>query len=70
LVFGVIKFGWYITEIAGLFLLFGVLIGIVGKLNPNKIADSFIDGAKELISGALIIGFAQAILVVIQDGKL
>jgi uncharacterized ion transporter superfamily protein YfcC len=70
LIFGVIKFGWYITEIAGLFLLFGVLIGIVGKLNPNKIADSFIDGAKELISGALIIGFAQAILVVIQDGKL
>jgi uncharacterized ion transporter superfamily protein YfcC len=70
LIFGVIKFGWYITEIAGLFLLFGVLIGIVGKLNPNKIAVSFIDGAKELISGALIIGFAQAILVVIQDGKL
>ncbi|MFJ7978119.1 YfcC family protein [Peribacillus sp. NPDC096379] len=70
LIFGVIKFGWYITEIAGLFLLFGVLIGIVGKLNPNNIADSFIDGAKDLIGGALIIGFAQAILVVIQDGKL
>lgn len=70
LIFGVIKFGWYITEIASLFLLFGIIIGVVGKLSPNKMADSFIDGAKELIGGALIIGFAQAILVVIQDGKL
>ncbi|QTD41346.1 YfcC family protein [Sporosarcina sp. Te-1] len=70
LIFGVIKLGWYITEIAALFLLCGILIGFVGKLGPNKMADSFIDGAKELIGGALIIGFAQAILVVIQDGKL
>ncbi|KOS71708.1 C4-dicarboxylate ABC transporter permease [Lysinibacillus contaminans] len=70
LIFGVIKFGWYITEIASLFLLFGIIIGVVGKLSPNKMADSFIDGAKDLIGGALIIGFAQAILVVIQDGKL
>ena len=70
LIFGVIKFGWYISEIAALFLLFGILIGIVGKLKPNKIADSFIDGTKDVLSGALIIGFAQAILIVFQDGKL
>lgn len=70
LIFGVVNYGWYITEIAGLFLLFGIIIGVVGKLNANAIADSFIDGAKELIAGALIIGFAQAILVVVQDGKL
>ncbi|MFC5590016.1 YfcC family protein [Sporosarcina soli] len=70
LIIGVVKFGWYITEIAALFLLFGILIGIVGKLKPNEIADRFIDGTKEVISGALIIGFAQAILIVFQDGKL
>lgn len=70
LIFGVIKFDWYITEIASLFMLFGIIIGIVGKLNPNKIAEEFINGAKELIGGALIVGFAQAILVVIQGGKI
>ncbi|MGE6258349.1 YfcC family protein [Heyndrickxia sporothermodurans] len=70
LITGVLKFGWYITEIAGLFLLFGIIVGMIGKLGPNQIADSFMDGAKEVIGGALIIGFAQAILVVFQDGKL
>lgn len=70
LIIGVLKFDWYITEIAGLFLLFGILIGFIGKLNATKIADSFMEGSKELIGGALIIGFAQAILIVFQDGKL
>lgn len=70
LIIGVLKFGWYITEIGALFLLFGVLIGIIGKLSPNKIADSFMSGVTEVVGGAIIIGFAQAILVVFQDGKL
>ncbi|MEK3888857.1 YfcC family protein [Bacillus sp. FSL K6-3431] len=70
LIIGVLKFDWYITEIAGLFLLFGILMGFIGKLNPSSIADNFMDGAKDVIGGALIIGFAQSILVVVQDGKL
>ncbi|MBY0123369.1 YfcC family protein [Bacillus sp. S/N-304-OC-R1] len=70
LIIGVLKFGWYITEIGALFLLFGVIIGIIGKLSPNKIADSFMSGVTEVVGGAIIIGFAQAILVVFQDGKL
>ncbi|WP_408011462.1 YfcC family protein [Pseudalkalibacillus sp. A8] len=70
LVFGVLKFGWYITEIAGLFLLFGILIGIVGKLSAGTIADSFIKGASSMTGGALIIGVAQAILVIFTTSGL
>lgn len=70
LIIGVLKFDWYITEIAGLFLLFGILMGFIGKLTPSSIADNFMDGAKDVIGGALIIGFAQSILVIVQDGKL
>lgn len=70
LIFGVMKLGWYITEIAALFLLFGIIVGFIGKLNPSQMSDSFMSGAKEVMTGALIIGFAQAILVVFQDGKL
>lgn len=70
LIYGVIQYGWYITEIAGLFLFFGVLVGIVGRLKANQIADGFIDGAKSLIEGALIIGLAQAILVIFKSGGL
>lgn len=70
LIYGVMKYEWYITEIAGLFLMFGIIMGILGKLSPSKIADSFVKGAAELIGGAIIIGLAQAVLVIFQSGGL
>lgn len=70
LIFGVTKYGWYITEIAGLFFLFAIIMGVLGKLSPSSIADNFIVGAKDLLGGAMIIGFAQAILVIFNTAGL
>jgi len=70
LVFGILKYKWYINEIAGLFLALGIFSGIVGRLNSQDMANSFVDGAKDMINAALIIGCARAILVVAVDGKI
>ncbi|MBL7084347.1 MAG: putative basic amino acid antiporter YfcC [Candidatus Aminicenantes bacterium] len=70
LVFGILRYKWYINEIAGLFLALGILSGIVGRLKSEVLAKSFVDGAKDMINAALIIGCARAILVVAMDGKI
>ena len=70
LILGVKLYDWYIPELAGLFLLAGIIMGIVGGLSASGIADNFVKGASELIGGALIIGLAQAVLVVFQNGGL
>lgn len=70
LILGVKLYDWFIPELAGLFLLTGIIMGIVGGLGPSSIADNFVKGASELIGGALIIGLAQAVLVVFQNGGL
>lgn len=70
LAIGVSKLGWYLTEIAGLFLLMGVLMGIVSNLSLNDIAEAFIEGCRTLVMGALVVGVARGILVVLQDGKI
>ncbi|HWI48726.1 MAG TPA: C4-dicarboxylate ABC transporter permease [Rummeliibacillus sp.] len=70
LIIGVMKYGWYIPEIAGLFLMFGIIMGIVGGLGASEIADSFVKGTSELIGGALIIGLAQTVLVIFKTGGL
>jgi uncharacterized ion transporter superfamily protein YfcC len=70
LVFGILRFRWYINEMAGLFLALGMLSGIVGRLKAEDIARSFVDGAKDMVNAALIIGCARAILVVATDGKI
>ncbi len=70
LVVGVIKFGWYISEIGGIFLFSAIIMGIIGKLSANKMADGFVSGARDMVAGALIIGIAQTILVIITSGGL
>lgn len=67
---GVIKFGWYLTEIAGLFILMGIAIGLVSKMSFSKMAESFINGCQTLVLGALVVGVAYGILVILQEGNI
>lgn len=69
LIAGVIWLKWYITEIAGLFLLMGILCGIVSGYNVNKTADEFMAGAKDIFSSAIVVGLASGIVIILQDGK-
>ncbi|WP_312811659.1 YfcC family protein [Sedimentibacter sp.] len=68
--FGVVKLGFYITELTAIFLIIGIFSGIAGGLSIDKIAQEFINGAKELVYGALVIGLATSIMVVMQEGKI
>ena len=70
MVFGILKYHWFIYEIGGVFLAMGVLSGIAGRLNGDEIGKSFVEGAKDMVNAALIIGTARAILLVAQDGRI
>jgi uncharacterized ion transporter superfamily protein YfcC len=70
LVFGILKYKWYINEIAGLFLALGIISGVLGRLKGEDIARGFGEGAKDMMNAALIIGCARALLVVATDGKI
>jgi uncharacterized ion transporter superfamily protein YfcC len=70
LTFGVVKLGFYITELAAMFLIMGIIAGLVGGLKADQIAEEFVKGAQGLVYGALVIGLATSIMVVMQDGKI
>ncbi len=70
MVFGILKYRWYILPIAGVFMAIGIFSGIVGRLTGEEIGKSFVDGAKDMVNAALIIGTARAILVVATDGRI
>jgi uncharacterized ion transporter superfamily protein YfcC len=70
LVYGILKYGWYINEIAALFLGLGIVSGLLGKLSLNEMTDGFKEGARDMIGVALIIGCARAILVIATDGRI
>lgn len=70
IVFGVLKWEWYIDEIAAVFLAMGILSGIAGKMSTNDIADAFVVGAKDMVSTAILVGLARAIVVLATDAKI
>ena len=67
-VWGAIKQGWYIVELAGLFLGLGLLSGLITRKHPNDLASAFTKGVADLSGTAVIIGFARTIEVVLTDG--
>lgn len=67
LVYGVIQFGFYIDELAALFLIMGVAAGIVGGLRPGEIADSFMSGCKNMLFPCIMVGFCKATTIVLTD---
>ncbi len=70
LVFGVLKYQWFIQEICAVFLVTGIVVGVLGKLSIEEITNAFVNGAKDLIGTALVIALARAILIVATDGKI
>jgi uncharacterized ion transporter superfamily protein YfcC len=70
LVFGVLKYSWYINEIGALFLGLGIVAGMAGRLSVSETTDSFKAGARDMMGVAFIIACARAILVVATDGKI
>lgn len=70
LVIGVVEFNWFIEEIAAMFFIMGILVGIIGGLNSEALIKAFIDGAKDLVGTAFIIALARATLVISRDGQI
>ena len=67
-VYGIFQHGWFLTELSANFFLVGIISGFVGGMKVNDIFDAFIDGMKLVVYGAIIVGFARAILVVLESG--
>ena len=70
LVYGSQNWKWKLQENAAMFLWMGVLSGFAYGFGPSKIAEEFTKGAKKLVYGALMIGMANGISLILADGKI
>jgi uncharacterized ion transporter superfamily protein YfcC len=61
---------WWFPEMTASFILFAILIGVIGGLSEADLTSSFIDGSRDLLGVALIIGIARGITVIMNNGKI
>jgi uncharacterized ion transporter superfamily protein YfcC len=61
---------WWFPEMTASFLFFAILIGLVARMKEGELTSTFVDGARDLLGVALIIGIARGITVVMNNGQI
>lgn len=69
LVTGVALWGWYLVELSALFFAMGLAAAAIGRIGPSESARIFCEGAATMTTTALLIGFARAIGLLLEDGQ-
>jgi uncharacterized ion transporter superfamily protein YfcC len=60
--------GWWFRELTALFLLFAIVIGLAGRMGEQELTGGFVDGARDLLGVALVVGLARGISVIMNNG--
>ncbi|MEF1218971.1 YfcC family protein, partial [Photobacterium damselae] len=70
MIYGVSVLGWWMAQISAMFLGSAILIGLIARMSEEDFTTSFIDGARDLLGVALIIGIARGIVVIMDRGMI
>jgi uncharacterized ion transporter superfamily protein YfcC len=67
---GVIHLGWEFDQMAALFLVLGIVAGLIGGLGVGGTADAFAEGLRGMVYSGVLIGFARAIYLVLDQAHI
>ncbi|ARW84667.1 MULTISPECIES: YfcC family protein [Aeromonas] len=70
MIYGVAVLGWWMAQISGVFLAAAIIVGVISRMSEEELTTNFIDGARDLLGVALIIGIARGIVVVMDNGMI
>ncbi len=70
LVWGLMTRGWDFDHLSALFFIMGVAAGAIGGLGIGGTAEAYVRGFRAMAYAALLIGFARAIYVVLDQGRI
>lgn len=68
--YGLIFLKWYINQVAAIFMIVAIVVGIINKWSANKIASTLCEGLSKGVLAAMIVGVARGILIVVTQGNI
>jgi uncharacterized ion transporter superfamily protein YfcC len=69
-VYGALRLGWGLNELAAAFLIGGAVAGFLGGLSVLAVVTTFFDGMTSVLPAALMVGVARSISLVMADGRI
>jgi uncharacterized ion transporter superfamily protein YfcC len=65
-----ITLGWYFPELAALFLVGSVIVGLIGKLGEEGMINGIIEGMGDFMGAAFIIALARGVTVIMNNSNI
>lgn len=69
ILFAVQQYGWWMADMAGGFFLMGIAAMLIARLPLDEASDAFVDGMRDMVVAALVVGFARGISVVLDEAQ-
>lgn len=69
LVWGVLSRGWFMLEMSGLFVIMGITVGLIAGLTTRQVCEGFNEGFRDVLVGAMIVGIARSVAVMLEQGQ-
>ncbi|MFD1334685.1 YfcC family protein [Oceanobacillus iheyensis] len=66
-VYGSIQLEWTINHMSAFFIFISLGSGIIAGMHYNTITETFLHGARNLVYGALVVGLARSVIVVLEE---
>lgn len=70
IVIGCLRWGWQLQDMSGVYLLSGIICGVIAGYDSGEIANHLLDGAKSVFIAAMAIGIARGISVIMENGMI
>ncbi|MCM3712282.1 YfcC family protein [Sporosarcina luteola] len=70
LIYGVLNLGWFMVEMSGLFIFMGIAVGLIAGLSTLQVSEAFNEGFRDVLVGAMIVGVARSVSVVLENGNI
>ena len=70
IIYGVINYGFYVTEMGAVFICLTAVMGLLGGLGLNGTVSAFVKGAHNLLYACICVGFARALTIVMKEGMM
>lgn len=68
--YGAFNHGWGIPQLSAIFIMMGIVIAAIGRISPNAFIKRLMNGAGEVMYGALVVGVAAGVIVLLKQAQL
>lgn len=70
IVVGSLNFGWFINEMSAVFIISGIVNGLIARRGPEQICKDLIQSVSEMSMALVVVGLSRTILIIMTHGQI